>query len=105
VNAPAKINVPFGTSLTDIAKLPPGAQRDLTDRFAEKKSPWPKLIALFLVLYVAYLFCDRGGFINQWTGGRFGTKKVEATAPAKGTPGEKPGTEAPKPAEAPTPAK
>lgn len=79
VNAPAKINVPFGTSLTGIAKLPPGARRDLVDPFAEKKSPWPKLIALFLIGYVAYLFLDRGGYINDWTNGRFGTKKEIAT--------------------------
>jgi hypothetical protein len=56
VNAKAKINVPLGTSLTAIATLPPGAQRDLTDRFAEKKSPWPKLLALAVVLYLAFMW-------------------------------------------------
>ena len=50
VNASAKMNVPFGASLTQIAVLPPGAQRDLADPFAEKKSPWPKIIATILVL-------------------------------------------------------
>ncbi|MFO1488972.1 MAG: hypothetical protein U1F65_10895 [Verrucomicrobiota bacterium] len=54
VNAKAKINVPFGTSLTDIATLPPGAQRDTVDRFAEKKSPWPKIIVLLLIAYVVF---------------------------------------------------
>ena len=53
VNAKAKINVPFGTSLTHIATLPPGSQRDLTDRYAEKKSPWPKIIVLAIILYLA----------------------------------------------------
>ncbi|MCX7887484.1 MAG: hypothetical protein N3B01_09570, partial [Verrucomicrobiae bacterium] len=33
VNAKAKINIPFGSSLTRIAALPPGAHRDLTDPF------------------------------------------------------------------------
>jgi hypothetical protein len=80
VNAAAKINVPFGTSLTGIASLPPGSQRDLVDPFAEKKSPWPRLLGLLVLLYLAYLFCDRGGYIHNWTGGRFGTAKV---APAK----------------------
>jgi hypothetical protein len=40
VNARAKINIPFGASLTNIAKLPPGTQRDLFDPFAEKRRPW-----------------------------------------------------------------
>ena len=50
VNAKAKINVPFGRSLTQVAMLPPGAQRDLVDPYAEKKSPWPKLIVLAILL-------------------------------------------------------
>lgn len=55
VNAKAKLNVPFGASLTQIATLPPGSQRDLVDPFAEKKSPWPKIIiALILLLAIAY---------------------------------------------------
>ena len=96
VNAKARINVPFGTSLTDIATLPAGAERDTVDRFAEKKSPWPKILVLLFIAYLAYLFVDRGGFINDWTGGRFGTKKVEAaTPPATGA--DKPAAEAPKP--------
>ena len=53
VNAEAKMNVPFGASLTQIAVLPPGSQRDLVDPFAEKKSPWPKIIAVLVVLVVA----------------------------------------------------
>ncbi|HTR77242.1 MAG TPA: hypothetical protein VMH39_04005 [Gemmatimonadaceae bacterium] len=40
VNASAKMNVPFGASLTQIAALPAGSQRDLVDPFAEKKRPW-----------------------------------------------------------------
>ena len=50
VNAKAKLNVPFGASLTGIATLPPGSQRDLVDPFAEKKSPWPKIITVLVIL-------------------------------------------------------
>lgn len=50
VNAKAKMNVPFGASLTQIATLPPGAQRDLADPYAEKKSPWPPIIIVLLIL-------------------------------------------------------
>jgi hypothetical protein len=52
VNATAKINVPFGASLTQIAALPPGSQRDLVDPFAKKKSPWLKIILVLVVLAV-----------------------------------------------------
>ena len=79
VNAKAKINVPFGTSLTDIATLPPGAQRDTVDRFAEKPSPWPKLIIFALVLYIIYAVLSNLGFIYQWTDGRMGIEKKPAT--------------------------
>jgi hypothetical protein len=90
VNAKAKINVPFGASLTKVATLPTGAQRDLVDPFAEKKNPWPKIIiitgiVLFLVyegLVFSYEFLDKMGYINEWTHGRLGTPKPAITAPA-----------------------
>lgn len=49
VNARARINIPFGTSLTHLAALPANAERSLTDPYAEKPSPWPKI---FLVLFI-----------------------------------------------------
>ena len=52
VNAKAKINVPFGASLTRVAVLPPGAQRDLVDPFAEKKRPWKFYTFLLILLLV-----------------------------------------------------
>ena len=74
INAKARINVPFGTVLTYVATLPPGSQRDLTDPYAEKKSPWPKLIILALIIYAAYAALDHFGLINTWTGGMIGHK-------------------------------
>ena len=53
VNAKAKINVPFGASLTRIAVLPPGAQRDLVDPFAEKKRPWGLYFILLVIILLA----------------------------------------------------
>src|SRR5207249_3445233 len=44
VNARARINVPFGASLTGVPILPHSAYRDSVDPFAEKKSPWPAII-------------------------------------------------------------
>jgi len=53
VNAKAKINVPFGASLTRVAALPPGSQRDLVDPFAEKKRPWGLWITILVILALA----------------------------------------------------
>jgi hypothetical protein len=53
VNAKAVINVPLGRSLTQVAQLPPGAQRDLVDPFAEKKKPWGLCLAILIVLGLA----------------------------------------------------
>lgn len=75
VNARAKINVPFGTTLTGIAKLPPGAQRDLHDKYAEKQSPWPKIFVIALVLYLIYAILNHLGYIYDWTDGRLGVEK------------------------------
>jgi hypothetical protein len=54
VNAKAKINVPFGASLTRVASLPAGAQRDLVDPFEEKKRPW-RLYTVLAVIVVLVL--------------------------------------------------
>jgi hypothetical protein len=61
VNAKAKINVPFGTTLTLVAKLPPGSRRDSSDRYAEKGFPWKRLVLAFIAIY--------GGF--RWYTGSF----------------------------------
>ena len=58
VNAKAKINVPFGASLTKDVVLPPGSLRDLVDPFAERERPWGlyvTVIALVLVLGAWYM--------------------------------------------------
>jgi hypothetical protein len=49
INSLTRINIPLGTALTDLPLLPPGAQRTLTDPYAEKRPPW-KLYAVLLVL-------------------------------------------------------
>jgi hypothetical protein len=62
INARAKINIPFGTSLTQLAELPPNAERALTDPYAEKKKPWALylgLVALVLVAVFAWVLRDQ----------------------------------------------
>jgi len=75
VNARAKINIPFGRTLTGIATLPPGAQRDLIDPYAEKKSPWPKIIIFLIILGIAYAILNKLGYVYEWSNGRIGTPK------------------------------
>ena len=62
VNTRARINIPFGTALTQIAKLPEGAERALTDPYAEKKTPWGTyLLLLAIVLGAAGYVYFAGG--------------------------------------------
>jgi hypothetical protein len=56
VNALAKINVPFGAALTQVARLPPGARRELRDPFAEKRRPWGLYLFLLVLLAVPALW-------------------------------------------------
>lgn len=63
INARVFINIPFGTSLTALQALPEGAHRSLIDPYAEKKSMWPYMVVLLLLLallgwawYAGYLF-------------------------------------------------
>jgi hypothetical protein len=50
INTRARINVPFGATLTSVPKLPPGSRRDLQDRFAEKQFPTKRLVFLIVVI-------------------------------------------------------
>lgn len=67
VNARAKINIPFGTSLTAAARLPENAERSLVDPFAEKKRPW-KLYLVLAALFAAALVLWRQGYLARWFG-------------------------------------
>jgi hypothetical protein len=56
VNALAKINIPFGAVLTQVATLPRGSRRQTRDPFAEKKSPWRLYLVLLALLALAGLW-------------------------------------------------
>jgi len=59
VNARARINIPFGTSLTQLATLPAGAERALTDPYAEKERPWKTWLTIAVVLFAALAWWTR----------------------------------------------
>jgi hypothetical protein len=65
VNTLAKINIPFGTALTQIAKLPPGAERSLQDPYAEKKRPW-KTYLFLLILAAVLAVLGYKGYLRTW---------------------------------------
>ena len=65
INTLAKINIPFGGSLTSTAKLPPGAERSLQDPYAEKKRPW-KTYTVLAILVGALGFLGYQGYLKQW---------------------------------------
>jgi hypothetical protein len=50
VNGVAKMNIPFGGSLTALAALPANSERSLDDPFAEKKRPWAVYVVLLALL-------------------------------------------------------
>jgi hypothetical protein len=64
VNAKAKINIPFGASLTEVAALPPGSQRDLTDPFAESHAGRNRLIVIVVILAVLWSMWYFGCVLN-----------------------------------------
>lgn len=62
VNTRARINIPFGAALTQLARLPEGAERALSDPYAEKRSPW-KGYVLMAAIVVGVVLCV------HWMGG------------------------------------
>lgn len=100
VNTKARINIPFGSTLTKLAELPKGAERSLLDPFAEKKTPWKRWVVL-AVLLCALGFAWQHGYIQQ------GVAKIkplltgQVVTPKESAP---PQDKTAKPPEAPTPA-
>ncbi len=67
VNTLTKVNIPLGGSLTALPKLPEGSSRSLTDPFAPKPSPWPKVfVALVLLAAVGYGLYRTNVLHRQW---------------------------------------
>ena len=52
INGLTQVNVPFGGALTDVAVLPPNAQRLLHDPYAEEKKPWKLYATLAIVVFL-----------------------------------------------------
>lgn len=66
VNTRAIVNIPFGKTLTALAKLPEGAQTSLADPFAEKERPWKLYLVLAVVAAVVVLLWQKGVLDFLW---------------------------------------
>ncbi len=65
VNTRLRINIPFGTALTALARLPERAERSLlADPYAEKRRPWAIYAALAIAL-AALIAAWRVGLLNR----------------------------------------
>jgi len=53
INSRARINVSFGAAMTELAAIPSGAKRSLSDPFADKTPPWRLYIASTALLVLA----------------------------------------------------
>jgi hypothetical protein len=95
INVRVKFNAPFGAALTHVAKLPPGATRNLVDPYAESHKGRNTLIAILVALAVLY-----GLWRMDWLD-RFLPHRLRhappASAPGAVTP-DTPATAAPPPA-------
>jgi len=56
INSRARVNIPFGGSLTATAALPPGAERSYDDPYADESNPWKFWATAAIVLLLGYLW-------------------------------------------------
>jgi hypothetical protein len=112
-NGRSRINVPFGAAMTELARLPTGAQRSLDDPFADKRRPWK--LYVFLIALVVLAGTWYVGRLDAWLPeaatstsvlGKYApATKAAAKAAAAAAPAPAPAPAAPAPAPAPAPAK
>jgi len=65
INARATINIPFGNTLTHLAKLPSNSKLNLIDPFAKKKKPLiPIIIVVVIIAVVVFYLLIKFGWIH-----------------------------------------
>ncbi len=77
VNGRVKINIPFGTALTDMATLPPGSKRSLEDPYEDKDAAGRRRFWTTLVILVI-IGVGVSWYLGTWP---FKSKKTEAEKP------------------------
>ena len=66
VNARATINIPFGATLTHLAKLPVNSKLNMADPFAKKRRPWIPLIIIIIIIAAAAYLLWNFGLLSKW---------------------------------------
>jgi hypothetical protein len=66
VNTLTRVNIPLGSSLTELPKLPAGSTRSLVDPYAPKRSPWPRILLVLLVLAAVAWTLYRTNLLHKW---------------------------------------
>jgi hypothetical protein len=61
VNIRARINISFGSALTHVASLPPGARRALADPYADKPMAWGRWAVAAVALLAVWWWLQRHG--------------------------------------------
>jgi hypothetical protein len=101
LNAKARINIPFGRSLTKMRKLPPGSERDARDPFAEDDRTWQWVLTALIVAVGVFAYLTYRDIIHPRTWLSTVTATSEpappAAAPATPAPAVPPTAPAPAP--------
>ncbi|NVO02124.1 MAG: hypothetical protein HXX09_05425 [Bacteroidetes bacterium] len=67
INARASINIPFGSTLTQLASLPINSKLNLNDPFTKKKKPLIPILLVLLTLFgIAIYILWHYGFLLKW---------------------------------------
>jgi len=79
--------VPFGAALTDVAKLPPGAHRDIVDPYAERTAGRNRMIVVLILVALVWSAWqyDWLGKYRDWRN-RQEIKYKQTPAPVPATP-------------------
>lgn len=80
VNGHVKMNVPFGGTLTKVARIPEGATSSFAVKYPEPPTVLPRVIATFIGLAFVVSLLNHFGVINTITGGRLGTERADTGA-------------------------
>ena len=82
VNGRVKINIPFGTALTDVAVLPAGSHRSLEDPYEDKAAAKQKRRATFFIVVVLLAAAALWVRWNEHQMGRYFWKSAPVTVAA-----------------------
>ena len=82
VNGRVKINIPFGTALTDVAVLPAGSHRSLEDPYEDKAAARQKRRATFFIVVVLLAAAALWVRWNEHQMGRYFWKSAPVTVAA-----------------------